>query len=68
MIWNTQMVSIEPLLFRNGNHIQGGNYGLCPVVSIEPLLFRNGNGGHFRAFTDIEKEPIFEHSVNCTIF
>ncbi len=37
-------VSVEPLLFRNGNNdmiLRGkGKYG---KVSVEPLLFRNGN-------------------------
>ena len=32
---------------------------------MEPRLFSHGDdGGHFSAFTDIEKKMIFTHNVN----
>ena len=42
----------------------GGIEFVDQTVSIEPRLFSHGDGGHFSAFTDIEKKTIFTHNVN----
>jgi hypothetical protein len=56
---------MEPRLFSHGDLIYIVYQQLHSlVVSMEPRLFSHGDGGHFSAFTDIEKKTIFTHNVN----
>ncbi len=38
--------------------------GILECVSMGPRLFRHGQGGHFSAFSDVEKIAFFTHLLN----
>ncbi len=61
-------VSMEPLLFRNGNMTGKTRKSRMYIVSMEPLLFRNGNltssSARVIILTKVSMEPLLFRNGN----